>query len=173
MRGAQAAPRAGVEEVGRDVRVMAGKVQRKRGSSTGLRMPRGAHRRRTGHRPALAASRHQDAARRVRGARVAATRPWRRSSHCCQSTSSGLATKIDEYVPMMMPMSRTRTKSRDGRAAEQEQAEQRDEDGQAGRDRAAERLQDRVVDDLVERLAEVARLVLADRGRTRRSCRGR
>ena len=40
------------------------------------------------------------------------TRPRRRSSQRCQSTSSGLATNTDEYVPMMMPMSSARTKSR-------------------------------------------------------------
>ena len=38
----------------------------------------------------------QETERRVRGARVVATRPCRRSSQRCQSTSSGLATKIEE-----------------------------------------------------------------------------
>ena len=34
----------------------------------------------------------------------------RRSSQSCQTTSSGLALKIEEYVPEMMPMSSARTK---------------------------------------------------------------
>ncbi len=38
----------------------------------------------------------QETERRVRGARVGATRPCRRSSQRCQSTRSGLATKIEE-----------------------------------------------------------------------------
>ena len=50
----------------------------------------------------------------------------------------------------------------DRRATEQQQREQRQHDGQAGHDRAPERLQDRVVHDLGERLAGVAGLVLAD-----------
>ena len=56
--------------------------------------------------------RPQDAVRRTRGAaRRRSRRPCRRSSQSCQSTSSGLATKIDEYVPEMMPISSARTKS--------------------------------------------------------------
>ena len=77
----------------RDASTGSGKIQRKRGSTTSLRMPRAAA-------PRLyAAGRRrgrQDAVRRTRGARVAASRPCRRSSQSCQSTSSGLATKIDE-----------------------------------------------------------------------------
>ena len=47
-------------------------------------------------------------------------------------------------------------------AAEEEQRGQRQDDGEARRDRPAERLQERVVDDLGERLAGVAGAVLAD-----------
>ncbi len=43
--------------------------------------------------------------------RAAARRAARRlSSQSCQTTSSGLALKIDEYVPEMMPINRARTK---------------------------------------------------------------
>src|SRR6476661_9900853 len=53
----------------------------------------------------------QEDTRRARGARDDASRPRRRSSHACQSTTSGAATKIDEYVPEMMPSSKARMKS--------------------------------------------------------------
>ena len=151
---------AAVEQVAGSTGPDSGKVQRKRGSSTALRMPRGACPRLTGHRTIAARGSGRGAAgsRRARGG----SRPWRRSSHACQSTSSGLATKIDEYVPMMMPMSRARTKSLMAAPPNRNSASSVMQHGQAGRDRAPERLQDRVVDDLVERLAEVARLVLAD-----------
>ena len=100
------------------------------------------------------------AARRL--GRAAASRSRRRSSHSCQTTSRGLAMKIDEYVPETIPRSSARTNVADRGPAEQEQGEQREHDGQAGHDRPPERLQDRVVDDRVERLAGVAGTVLAD-----------
>ncbi len=136
------------------------------GSSSGsaVRAPRqDAMRRSPTPLPRMRAHRsRQDAARRARGARGVGSRPWRRSSHACQSTSSGLATKIDEYVPMMMPISRARTKSLIADPPKRNNESRVRNDGQAGHDRPGERLQDRVVDDLVERLAEVTRLVLAD-----------
>ena len=106
-------------------------------------------------------------------ARLEAIRPWRRSSQSCQTTSSGAALKIEEYVPEMMPSSRARTKSLDRRAAEQEQREQREDDREAGRDRPPERLQDRVVHDLGRRARRRGAPCSRGSGRTRRSCRAR
>ena len=62
----------------------------------------------------------------------------------------------------MMPSSSASTNIADRLAREQEQGQQRDHHGQAGGDRPAERLEDRVVDDPVERLAGVPGAVLAD-----------
>ena len=50
----------------------------------------------------------------------------------------------------------------DRAAAEQQQGQQCDHDREARVDRPAERLQDRMVDDQIERLSGVARLVLSD-----------
>ena len=74
-----------------------------------LRMPCGAHPRLD--RPLRRPRGAQDGGPAGRGARAADARPRRRSSQACQSTRSGLATKIDEYVPMTMPISSARTKS--------------------------------------------------------------
>ena len=69
-----------------------GKVQRYRGSITAS----GCHERL--HRGSSGAARDgpQEAERRTRGLRAAVSRPCRRSSQSRQSTSNGLATKIDE-----------------------------------------------------------------------------
>ena len=63
----------------------------------GASLLHGGWRRLTGQRPA-----------RTR----AAARARRRSSQACQTTSSGLALKIEEYVPETMPISSARTKTR-------------------------------------------------------------
>ena len=69
-----------------------GKVQRYRGSITASGCHARLHRGSSG----AARGRPQEAERRTRGLRAAVSRPCRRSSQSCQSTSNGLATKIDE-----------------------------------------------------------------------------
>ena len=78
--------------------------------TTKLRL-RGDIPRRDGMLPADSPDR-QDVTRRGRGAREEPDRPSRRSSQLCQTTSSGDALKIEEYVPEMIPISRARTKFR-------------------------------------------------------------
>ena len=128
----------------------------------GRRMARAAHRAFTGRgRPAgPSGPRHAEARLAGRPAETPLAGAGRPTP--ARPRAAGVATKIDEYVPETMPMSSARTKSRIDGAAEQEQRHQRQDDGEAGVDRAAERLQDRVVDDRGERLAGVAGLVLAD-----------
>ena len=104
--------------------------------------------------------RRRPAASSGRGSRPTDRGACRPSS--ARRPGAATALKIDEYVPEMMPISRARTKFRIADAAEQQQREQRQHDREAGHDRPGERLQDRVVDDLGERLAGVAGTVLAD-----------
>src|SRR3954447_2105140 len=67
-----------------------------------------------------------------------------------------------EVRPRDDPEEQCQHERADRRAGEEQQRQQRDHDREAGGDRPAERLEDRVVDDPVERLAGVARAVLTD-----------
>ena len=92
MRGREPSPRPAAATAG-GIGSGVGKVQRIAGFDHGVRMPlRGCTADRLGRR----AWWPQAAVRRTRGRAVVVRRPCRRSSQSCQSTSSGLATKIDE-----------------------------------------------------------------------------
>jgi len=54
------------------------------------------------------------------------------SSQSCQTTSSGLALKIEEYVPEMIPNQQGQYEVVDRGAREQQQRRQRHDDREAG-----------------------------------------
>ena len=83
---------AAAEIAAADGSTVCGNVHRKRGSTTASGCHVRLHRGSTGR----VRRSPQDAARRGRGVRAAMSRPCRRSSQSCQSTSSGAATKIEE-----------------------------------------------------------------------------
>ena len=120
-----AARKSGVGSTG------SGRCQRKRGSIT----PSGCH---DSLHPGLSRGSDQEAERRA-GRLAAASWARFRSSRLCQTTRSGAALKIEEYVPGHDPDEQGEDEVVRRRAAEQEQRRQGQDDGQARVDRASRR----------------------------------
>ena len=146
------------------------KVQRKRGSTTASGCHGGLHRGSTGPRSSAASG------RRAPDARCCASRSAGRDGGrptAASRRAAGEATKIDEYVPETMPMSSARTKSWIAAPPNRSSARSVMHHGQAGHDRAAEGLQDRVVDDVRRTARRRGAPCSRGSGRRRRSCRAR
>ena len=97
-----------------------------------------------------------------RRSRMRAWRARKPGSRSFQCWSTGVAMKIDEYVPDAMPISSAKAKSLQRLAAEQHQREHRQQRAEGRGQRADDDLGQRAVDDLRERGARHPRDVLSD-----------